>query len=227
MVLRTVQASAWWSVPGLLLVAYLLKSAAVVVGSTWTWSTMQTVLDDWQKFVFKKPSPLHEHRITLYRHVRFLFPTPRRWRLFSWKQGRWPWSGWLVPMMRSGHVNKRTNAIFFAPDDGKLAEGVVGQTWARNAILEIKDLPAINTSSTDADVESYASRTWVPADFIRQRLKAGQQCASSFLATPVERKKKIWGVVIMDSSAPKGIRPASVVRLASHALVIGKLLEKG
>lgn len=130
-------------------------------------------------------------------------------------------------MMRSGHVNKRTNAIFFAPDDGKMAEGVVGQSWARNAILEVNDLPPLSASSTDAEIESYARQTWVPADFIRQRLKDGHQCAGSFLASPVERKKKVWGVIIMDSSDPKGIRSPATARLASHALIVGKLLEKG
>jgi hypothetical protein len=120
-----------------------------VIGPPWVWDAIHHSLDLFQDYAFL-PQPgdmLQDHRVTLFRHV--------RWRFCLMK---WPWSGWLVPVERSGHTTRRTSVAFRAPDDANEAEGVAGVTWAGKLPVPVLDLPDMSVKSSLEDVDLYAQK---------------------------------------------------------------------
>src|SRR5436853_112334 len=68
------------------------------IGPPWIKDHVHNILDQVQAFTLceRSTSELHHHKITLFRH--------HRWYL-CW-QGL-PWTGWLVPVIRSGHGGQK------------------------------------------------------------------------------------------------------------------------
>lgn len=143
--------------------------------------------------------PYHFDRATLFRRFQFYMPLdPRRWR-------RWPTSGWLVPVERSGDTTKNRSSCFLAPDDADLAEGIAGQTWAQKSGVVFvpppndPPLPELNEHSTDAEIREYARRSFVTEEWVRQWLAAHKRgLATRFVGIPVEIKSRTWGVIVLD-----------------------------
>ena len=76
---------------------------------------------------------------------------------------RWPGSGWLVPVARSGYSTKNTRTRFLCPDDTDSAQGVAGRAWAGLAAVEATQLPDVtDPNCSEADLRSYAEATSAP-----------------------------------------------------------------
>lgn len=161
-----------------------------VVGPPWVWAAIHRQLDLFQEYAFSDQvgDMLHDHRVTLFKHV--------RWR---WCLKKWPWSGWLVPVERSGHTTRRTSAAFRAPDDANRAEGVAGAAWASRSAVPVVDLPDLSGAPTADNLRAYADRTFVPIEWVEDYRRRGRPLAQSFVGIPVEVTGKRWGVLVLDS----------------------------
>lgn len=160
-----------------------------------TWAAIHGFLNNARDYFFKgMEDPLHHHRVTLF-----------KWRTWTWREwsirdSRWPWSGWLIPVARSGHTTQRSNTCFRASaSDPESAEGFAGQVWAKNRTIVLNHLPDLKDDSGNEAVRLYAEVSSVSEDWLRQRLKEGKPCARSFCGMPVEVNNKLWGVIVLDS----------------------------
>jgi hypothetical protein len=182
----TAQNLAWMAIPLSVLAIAAMTALQRRIGEPKTWGLVQTVLDQFRARVFSSDSDdLHEHRVTLFRHVGW-----------CWCLRRWPWSGWLVPVARSGHTTQRTDALFMAPDDAERAEGVAGKTWALRRTVFIDRLPNLRCDGVTPEAKAeYAKLSLMPDVLVEKR----NPKARSLYGAPVEVKGQIWGVVVVDS----------------------------
>ena len=205
----------------------LFKWLAYSVGPPWIWKAIQAVFNEFGERAFnrKDDDPVHYHRVTLFQYVQ-LWKLGRLWLYpWRWQAGRLPWSGWLVPVARSGHTTKRCNAVFLAPDDADRAEGVAGQVWATNSQILVEELPALDSSSSDEVIADYATRTFVPEEWVRARLT--KPLPRSLCGVPIEVDGRIWGVLVLDSRVPKAIKPKKVSDLVDFVgIVLRHLLRR-
>lgn len=125
----------------LLLSAFILAVATTGkswLGNRWAKESLQAFLNDFRKVAFRngaKGAEFHD-QVTLFKYKKWL------WCPLLWKR-RKPWSGWLVPVMRSGHTTKNTSTVFWAPQDyPDKAEGVAGVAWAQNGVVTVNNLIA-------------------------------------------------------------------------------------
>lgn len=210
--LTWLQHTAWATVPLLIVALGLMQVARWMIGPPWVWDTIHYLLDTFRGYVFEEEGgPLHHHRVTLFKYVRVRF-----WLC------RWPWSGWLVPVERSGHTTQKSRTAFLAPDDADRAEGVAGQTWAQNRVVPLDKLPDINENPPCDVLAEYARRTWIA----EARLQKQRQHARSFCGIPVEVKGKLWGVIVLDSRNPEVINQNADQFYSLIGRFLGKLLER-
>lgn len=230
-----VQQNAWWLLVTMGLFLFLAKVVKKLVGPPWLWNTVSNILEDARLHMLRHTAAdeSHHNRVTLFKHVRCRFRMSP-WRLQRWPWGKrqgaspkWnhPWSGWLVPVMRTGHTSQRSKFVFLAPDDADDAEGVVGRTWCGNGV-EVKQLPEITLQSDVSALEEYARRSSVGVDLIRKRLASGKTMSRSFLGFPIEVKGKQWGVLVFDSRRSDGIKSVSNPTVALTAKMLGELLAR-
>ena len=93
-----------WIALVLISLAVLVPVVGVIKKTTqpaWLIETLENALTASRKYFLDRSlilnDPMHHHRITLFQFKRrCFFPKPFRWC--------WPWSGWLIPLARSGHV---------------------------------------------------------------------------------------------------------------------------
>lgn len=189
------------------------------IGPPGLWSAVHKLLDYVQQTVFNlQPGDImHEHRVTLFKHESFILGPVR-----------WPLSGWLVPVERSGHSTRKTKTIFRAPDDAQNAEGFAGFVWVTNGVVHLPSDggPLLPSPRDDANLSEYCQRTFVSAavQSIRNKERAAQPLA--FCGTPVEVKGKRWGVLVIDSTRTR-IPSEADKALAFSAKALGALLEGG
>ena len=91
--------------------------------------------------------PLDNNRVTLFKRVAW------KWRLKEWRNPLWPWgwwrfpgSGWLVAVNRSGHATQGSSSAFLAPDDAPQAEGVAGRAWRGDGTIRVPNLPDLSAT---------------------------------------------------------------------------------
>lgn len=190
-------------------VLVVTRFARAQIGHPVTWRQVQAILDQLQRDLFGTDGPGHHHQVTLIRRNGWALlagPWRRKWHA-PWGKGRWPRSGWLVPVARSGHGNKNTRCVFLAPDDHDGAEGVAGAAWAlgKSGAMHspIEDLPELNRDTTPEDRKLYAKLTYVPKEWVEWRIRRGKICARSYAGRPIEVNNEMWGVLIIDSRASK------------------------
>jgi len=187
---------------------------------------LKALMDALQQEVFRAEmsggASLYDHRVTLFRHG------------WLWRLHRWPWSGWLYPIERSGHMTRRRGTFFRAGGERGEQEGVAGQAWTKSATVVVENLPDLeDVSSLEGGlqrglVEEYAKRTWVSRDWLVRRLAAKKPMACSFCGIPVEVGGKMWGVLVLDSrnsKAKAGQRYEATYRF--FARVLSKVLDPG
>lgn len=129
---------------------------------------------------------LNQHRrVTLFQHKKLCLR-------------RWPYvGGWLIPIERSGNHTRKTDAIFFAPDDGEKSEGVAGRTWSRDKNIYVKSLPNLRApNATDEDIKKYAELSFCKEKMLR---KGNRPQSRSLYGIPVKVGYKSWGVMVVDS----------------------------
>jgi hypothetical protein len=220
--LSRVHKSAYWTIPALAIIASIAQILKSKIGSAITWRTIQYLLNQYKEAIFEgrdtiKDDPEHYHRITLYKHV--------SWR---WAFCRSPWTGWMVPVARSGHTTHSWRIPRFrAPaDDPDSAEGVAGQTWAQKRAVPVHNLPEITGMSLFRDIESYARNGFVSIAFIENR--RGKNNARSLLGIPIEVKNQVWGALVIDSRSPEEISSKKAWKAQPFKTLTGtlsKLLE--
>lgn len=192
--------SAWWLLPTTMAIGGIAQVSRSRIGHPAVWDIVQYILDDFQERMFRKSrvqreEPQHFNRITLYKHMNFY-----------WGLVKWPWSGWMIPVARSGFTTKSKISKFKAsanqPDD---AEGIAGQTMVQTQTIYIPELPDINHKSpVEKDMREYANQGLVSYDWVLKR-KAKKHCPLSLLGIPVLVNGKPWGTIVFDSRRPKAI----------------------
>ena len=177
------------------------------------------ILDEFQEALFgSKGDDDAHHRITLFKRVRL---QPVIMRDASGKQ-RWPGSGWLVPIARSGHVTKNTRTRFLCPDDTDNAQGVAGRAWARPTVVveEVPDLTSANRS--EKDVRLYANATYMPEEWVRKRCPG----ARSLMGFRVDdATSEPWGVLVIDSRLTTFNTQIAQQEFSAYAPVLARLVQ--
>lgn len=187
------------------------------IGEPWRWNAIQVVLDRLRDHVYKQEfqgEPYHYHRVTLFKHV----PFSLRLRI-------WPWSGWLVPMARSGHTNQNIISVFKAPDNADNAEGVAGLAWRSKETESISNLPEISHTSCNKLILEYANATNVSVAFVKRRLTKSRSNPRSLIAIPIEVSNRVKWIVVLDSRSPQDLRGIADVAASSYTPIISHLLK--
>lgn len=209
---------AWLLLPVLLLTAFLSERLRSRVGASQVWRTVQHLIDEYREEMFgrqdaRKGDPKHFHRVTLYKHV--------NWRACF---RRWPGSGWVVPVIRSGFRTKTRIPCFRASlDSPSKAQGIAGQTFVTGQPIPRSGLPDLATqNATDQEFQDYARSTFVSVKWLKGRKKKTN--ARALLGIPIEVKGKPWGAMVIDSQNPEEI-PVKNPHLKILLKCLGQLLE--
>lgn len=215
--LAWIQDRAWILLIAVGLFLALSTSVRKIVGPPWVWDAIHSYLDSFREYAFpdQPGDMLHEHRVTLFKYVRW-----------HWCLKKWPWSGWLVPVERSGHTTRRTSASFRAPDDANEAEGVAGATWASKLAVPVVDLPDLSAEPSADDVAQYARKTFVSKEWVEAYIRRGRPLARAFLGIPVELGGKRWGVIVLDSRREMHNSSRNLNLYTILSKFLSKLLEK-
>ena len=214
-----------WVVAVLPGIAWVAKYFSEKIETNWLLSVIQSALTQFCDQMFGSlQGGKDEHRATLFVRRGFAI-----WRTWPWRIDRHPWSGWLVPVVRSGHATQTIRSRFLAPDNAAKCEGIAGYTWRTRAIQTVTGQAALTAMSSEADLEVYCQRTKTSMPWLRERLKAGEELPRALRGIPVEVDNKLWGVIVLDSKEPQ---PFSVDRNGQGHLTrmfsftISKLLER-
>jgi hypothetical protein len=212
-VVKDLQQSAWVFLPTLLIASGLLGLARKILSPPWLWQTVHTYLDVFRADVFDSATDgaYHHHRVTLFRYV--------KWR-FSLRAV--PWAGWLVPVERSGHTTQSHISCFLAPDDADRAEGIAGKTWARNRVCGISNLPDLSNNPSSDELAEYAEQSGLSVHQLRKKMPKTR----SMFGIPVEVKGNLWGVIVVDSRSPDGIKRDVETIYRPLGKFLPKLLER-
>jgi len=223
----------WTGINSWLIVLFLTVTGALAklgrdsFNAAFIWTLIQDVIDRVAREAFPNLDGLdHHHRATLFRYQQWcVCPTPVRLWWWPYGRGRWPNSGWLVPIVRSGHATQKSRTVFLAPDDADHVEGVAGAVWASGKLLEVACAKAIDPSASVGDINTYSAKTWVTSEWVQQQVDAGKVLSASFKGIPIEVRGQKWGVLLLDSRNPKGAIDAPL-NVTNHAYILGKLLER-
>lgn len=217
---------AWILIPSCAGIAALCQAIRTKIGSTDTWATVNYILKEYRDTLFEKHptaknDPEYYHRVTLFKHVGF-----------RWAFAKWPWTGWMVPVARTGHVTHTWRIPRFrAPkDDPDSAEGVAGQSFVRNKMIPVPTLPEITPATPDADLKHYCDRAFVAMEWARNRVNGGhpRPLPRSLLGIPIEVGGEPWGVLVVDSRSDSQISEKSVFKnpkIKTLTDVLSKLLQ--
>lgn len=201
-------------------------------GDPWLVDKLQFILDRYQDGAFHSENcqprtPKDHNRVTLFRHQKWGFV--RHW---SAKNKLWPWgkhgpfTEFLVPVLRSGHMSKKTSIAFAVSDDSDKTEGIAGQAWACGEALAVGGLPLMELGSSSRAKTLYAGRTYSDQEMIESYIKRARPMPRSIVAIPVERAGKMWGVLVLDSRYPEGVTDEAVENYRLTVALIGHLLER-
>jgi hypothetical protein len=213
-----------WLAPVLAALAVALGKAKAMIGPPWVWKAIQQALERYHEIIFgsdmakdryETTRPKDSYRITLLRHVRFVWWVwPFRSFFWPWGFGRGPWSGWLVPVRRTGGSDMPSRTVFLAPAGGHNAEGVAGKTWAQrsplsipprgeNLLPELSDpgFESLNQKDKESRIKDYAANTFVSIDWVKRRMRDRKLCARLLWGQCIEASfsKKYWGVLVVES----------------------------
>lgn len=213
-----------------LLVGFVFLVCFVVrhLGDPWIHEKLQFILDEYQGKVFANGAPKDHDRVTIFQHRKnCLFA--RHWSAKEWYRpwgNNKPFSDYLVPILRSGHMSQKSKAIFYAPDESDKAEGVAAMAWARGSSVVLNDLPEITPVTGKREREKYARTTKCDIGLLDRYIADGRQPPRSIAAIPIDCNGKLWGVVVLDSRSPQGVTDASVTNYTLTVALIGHLLER-
>lgn len=201
-------------------------------GDPWIWEKIHYLVDGmrdrlWEDF---ETARMDEHRVTLFQRKSFILFLRRYGASMVWPYGHGvhPWSGWLVPILRSGHTAQVSRSIFLAPSGGTShkVEGVVGKAWASKSTIIINDLMEIRQDSALRTKKAYATKTFCDVSVVNRYLDQNRTPPRSIGAIPIEVHGKIWGALVLDSQDPRGVTDENTNQFKLTTNLIGQLLEK-
>ena len=206
-------------------IAWVANHFSNKLRTNWLLSVIQSVLTQFCDQMFGAlGGGKDEHRATLFVHQKFAL-----WRTLPWRMDRHPWSGWLVPVARSGHATQIVRSRFLAPDKAARAEGFAGLTWRTRSINTIINLPDLSSASPEGEMTSYSHKTKISMAWLRGRLEQNEELPRALRGIPVEVDNALWGVIVLDSRepAPFGVDPDGQGPLTRmFSFTISKLLER-
>ena len=182
---ESIQGWAWVYVPAFLVLAWLFTQLRHRVGDPRVWADLHEWITEYRNHVFNETGVQFHRRATLFKFV-------------EWRLGfcRWPWSGWLVPVVRSGHTTQNCKSFFRAHHRSRGSEGVAGMAWENDRNVYIENLPDVTLPScTEEERREYGEATGISA----KRVTTEAPAARSFYAIRVEVKGNPWGVIVLDS----------------------------
>lgn len=183
------------------------------------WRVIHKLLDNFQESSCDDEIADHKHKVTLFEF--------RKWHL-CWRGLRLLdtpfWSGWLVPVERSGRRNVATKLFFLAPDhDAHRAEGVAGMGWLSDKQhLLLGPLDAPTEISDIQKIREYASVTKVSEKVVKKYLVTGRSLPRTFFVHVIEVNSTPWGVLVLDSVSPA---VCSTEKLTKQFRVLATSLE--
>lgn len=178
------------------------------------WKLIQYLLDKAQEIAYPQEvinDAKHEHRVTLFRYQSVALVkhwTRKRKGVSSiiWPWGEMnPWSGWLVPIRRSGHTSQNSRTRFLARENGT-SEGVCGLAWSADKTMVLRGLPKVSAQNKH-NRQLYADSTNCSKEMIDYMLEhnGGTPPPRSIGAIPVWVKGKLWGVLVFDSKTEDAV----------------------
>lgn len=201
-------------------------------GDPWIWEKIQYLIDGMRDRLWEdlESARMDEHRVTLFQRKSFVLflMKPGASILWPYGLGCFPWSGWLVPVLRSGHTAQASRSIFLAPSGGTShkVEGVVGKAWASKTTIIIDSLNKIRQNSAIKTKKTYADKTFCDVDFVDRYLTQNRTPPRSIGAIPIEVHGNIWGALVLDSQEPDGVTKEKTNQFKLTTELIGQLLEK-
>ena len=143
--------------------AVLTGAAKVVlwrIGQPWAQESIEAILEEICNLAFNADTtedPVHYHRVTLFKYKKrkYWIPLAKPRGTSPWGKGRGPQSGWLVPVLRTGHATQKTSTVFLAPDDADNAEGIAGRAWSQRGTAYAPDLPEVSDLTGENNVLRY------------------------------------------------------------------------
>lgn len=175
------------------------------------WRFLQVILDAAQNRAYiehnQNGDPKHFHRVTLFRYRKFKFFV-KHWSASKiWNPwGKYnPFSGWLVPVLRSGQSAKKTRSIFVVPNTGN-NEGIAGLAWSNESAVVIRDLPVVSSNNRNYR-RKYADDTSCERDMVDYMVEMSSQrhLPRSIGGIALFVNSRLWGVLVFDSQNPKGV----------------------
>lgn len=210
-------------------IGYLLK----VFTPSGAWIIIKTLIDDCHEIAYPdhQDGAMHEHRITLYQYQSLLlWPYGKR----DWTNKPWynpwgrklrPWTGWLVPKVRSGHTTQSLRSVFIANKNRAISEGVCGQAWLNKVAVKPTTIRSINQSSAARRIDQYCKDCWGDPDMVKKRLKDGFKPPLAIAAIPIKVHGEIWGILCLDSVSPDAISESYNNDLSMIVRSFERLLE--
>lgn len=195
-IVKSAQHKAWWAIPSLMIVLPILHFIKSKIGDPTVWDIIHKLLDEIQAKTFPEVTADHHHRVTLFQHKSWCL------RVSKCRTGGL-FSGWLIPVERSGEKTQNPKVAFRAPKDNPdAAEGVAGMVWANGGSLCIERLPELTAESKDTNFALYAEKTKISEKELRKKVSKGKKLARSYWGTIVKKKNGVWGVILIDSRSP-------------------------
>lgn len=215
----------------LLLFLFLVGNFLARSGQKVIWLTLQSQIDSLASIAFPNADgDLNDrHRVTIFKYQKWCWTRFRQRQILNiLKLGMRPNSGWLVPILRSGHTGKNTQTVFLAPDIGSSAEGVAGLCWSCDSGVFKTKLPSVTAITSEQNKDKYARLTGMPRWMIDTYVNENRPMARCLFAFPVrDRIGKRWGVIVLDSQDSGGIdRGVADSSLRTIIEPVGVLLEE-
>ncbi|WP_196138764.1 hypothetical protein [Aliikangiella sp. G2MR2-5] len=218
----------------LVVLGFFIKKLA---GDEWAWNRLQFLIDAYQEKVFKKFSddPRHFHRVTLFQYQKFrwrLGTRPGRFenklfhKIWPYKKESHPLSGWLVPVLRSGHTTQKASSVFLCNKDHAVAEGIAGMIFIRSGTTVTQPLPVPSQSAGKKEIKKYCTESSITIDRYYQMFRNGQPPPATIGGFPIEKNGKLWGVLVLDSTSETGVDTSSIDDYSILISLIGQILER-
>ena len=214
-ILAWIQVNSWIIVLVSSVVVWLPSVLLHYLGHPKLTAVLNELIAHFHSRIFSNVEDHHaNHRVTLFAH--------RQFSLAGFVRGCWPWSGWLVPVTRSGYASLRTRVRFRAGDDRSCVEGVAGRAWAAGTAVAI-DLPAVTRDSPLEDLRAYAAATFVPAEWVEKDPPETRSIMGFAIPTAGGVP---WGVLVVDSTNPDLNKGLVAQEFQNHGRVLSRIVEE-